>query len=93
VNLNGILERKFLPKNADTVPRHGELHRVGGGAFSVWTEFMVRVRVRVRVAVRVVGAFSVATEFTVPTGKRQWAPERNAIGHTQGSASSGGVKA
>jgi hypothetical protein len=43
---------------------------------------MVRVRVwvRVRVAARAVVAFSVATQFTVPTGKRQWTPERNAIG-------------
>jgi hypothetical protein len=34
-------------------------------AFSVWEEFMVRVRVMV--AVRVVGAFSVRTQFTVPS--------------------------
>jgi hypothetical protein len=40
---------------------------------------MVRVRVRVRVR--------------VPTGKRQWTPERNANGRTHGSASSGGAKA
>jgi hypothetical protein len=31
---------------------------------------MVRVRVRVRVAARAAVAFSVWTEFTVPTGKR-----------------------
>jgi hypothetical protein len=62
-------------------------------ACSVSAELMVRVgvRVRVRVAVCAADAFSVWTEFTVPTGKRT--PERNAIGHTHGSASSGGVKA
>ena len=43
-------------------------------AFSVWTQFMVRVRVRVRVAVCVAVAFSVWTEFTVPTGKRSGHP-------------------
>jgi hypothetical protein len=41
-------------------------------AFSVWAEFMVRVKVRV--AVRVVVAFSVWTQFTVPTGKRSGHP-------------------
>jgi hypothetical protein len=35
---------------------------------SVWTELMVRVRVRVAACVAV--AFSVWSEFTVPTGKR-----------------------
>jgi hypothetical protein len=58
---------------------------------------VVRVRVRVRVGVKVAAcvavAFSVLTEFTVPTGKRQQIPERNAIGRTHGSASSGGAKA
>jgi hypothetical protein len=54
---------------------------------------MVRVRVRVRIAACVAVAFSVWTEFTVPTGKRQWTPERNAIGHTHARASSGGAKA
>jgi hypothetical protein len=43
---------------------------VRASTFSVWAEFMVRVRVRVRVAVRA-STFSVWTEFTVPTGKRQ----------------------
>jgi hypothetical protein len=33
-------------------------------------------------------AFRVWTEFTVPTGMREWTSERNAIGHTHGSASS-----
>jgi hypothetical protein len=33
-------------------------------------------------------AFSVWTQCTVPIGKRQWVLERNAIGHTHGSASS-----
>jgi hypothetical protein len=49
----------------------------------------VRVRVRARVAVGVAIAFSVWTQFTVPTGERQWTPERNGSGHTHGSASSG----
>jgi hypothetical protein len=53
----------------------------------------VRVRVRVRVAVCVAVAFSVWTEFTVPTGTRQWTPERNGIGHTHARVSSGGAKA
>ena len=34
----------------------------------------------------VAGAFSVWTEFTVPTGKRQWTPERHAIGRTHGKS-------
>jgi hypothetical protein len=61
----------------------------------------VRVRIRVRVRVRVRdgvankgdSTFSVWTEFTVLTGKRQQTPERNAIGHTHVSVSSGGAKA
>jgi hypothetical protein len=52
----------------------------------------VRVRVRVRVAVCVAVAFTVWTQFAVPTGKRQWTPERNVIGHTHGSDSTGGAK-
>jgi hypothetical protein len=54
-----------------------ERKRVGVGpdgtaaAFSVWTELMVKVRVRVRVAACAAGAYSVWTQFTVPTGKRQ----------------------
>ena len=34
-------------------------------------------------------AFSVRTQFTVATGKREWTPERNGIGHAHGSVSSG----
>ena len=34
-------------------------------------------------------AFSVWTQYTVPTGKRQRTPERKAISHTHSSASSG----
>jgi hypothetical protein len=48
----------------------------------VVTEFMVRMQ-----SARTAGAFSVATECTAST------PERNVIGHTHASASSGGAKA
>jgi hypothetical protein len=51
------------------------------------------VRVRVRVAAQVLVLFGVWTQFTVDKGKRQWTPERNAIGHTHARASSGGAKA
>jgi hypothetical protein len=65
----------------------------GAETFSVWVRVRVRVRVRDRVAACAADTFSVWTEFTVPTGKRKWTPERNVIGHTHGSASSGGAKA
>jgi hypothetical protein len=52
----------------------------------------VRVRVRVRVAVYAAVAFSVWTEFTVPTGTRgrqARGSERNAIDPTRGSGPDG----
>jgi hypothetical protein len=53
----------------------------------------VKVRVRVRVAVRAAAALQCLDGIYSRNNKGQWTPERNGIGHTQGSASSGGAKA
>jgi hypothetical protein len=54
-------------------------------------EFMVMVRVRVRIAVKVVVSLQCLDAIYSVNRYEEWTPERNAIGHTHGRASSVGT--